>query len=177
MVSGYCVSYSGCLFARFFLNKVECDICDTSNNFIIVNNTCRCNLGYSFNATSLTCYHNCPSGTAPDTPGKCDDGGIDPGDGCDANCSVENGYVCTFNQTLSDLGLPAPSICNIKEDITITYLYAEKYINTNNFLIAFSLMPSQSGLDILSFSDNFQSNLPLASQKITFDPITSTLYF
>lgn len=42
--------------------------------------------------------------------------------------------------------------------------------------MAFLISPTQSGLTSSSFNNNFYTDIPLASQKITFDPTSSIIY-
>lgn len=82
MASTYCLPYPGCLTARYFLNNITCDVCDTSKNYIqLANFTCACNLGFILNMSTLICEDKCSDNIT--AFGKCDDGGIIPGDGCD----------------------------------------------------------------------------------------------
>lgn len=123
MASGYCLTFPGCKVAGYYLNIIACLTCDTANNFVKIdsNFSCKCQEGYFFNSTSNnTCYDICGDGIA--AYGKCDDGNNIPGDGCDATCNVENGYYCSNNYTSP--GVPGISVCVLKEDISVTYLYA-----------------------------------------------------
>ena len=52
---------------------------------------CECNVGYIGNG--LTCDEDCGDGFIVGTE-TCDDGNADPGDGCSAQCIVEEGFVC-----------------------------------------------------------------------------------
>jgi hypothetical protein len=83
MASGYCLTYPGCLVAGYYFNIIACQSCDTAHNFIQVlsNFTCTCNSGYFLNNTNVTCNDICGDGIT--AYGKCDDGNIIPGDGCD----------------------------------------------------------------------------------------------
>ena len=56
-------------------------------------NTCDCPAGYSLNTVDNLCNH-CGDDRLSDSEG-CDDGNTDPGDGCSATCSVEDGWECT----------------------------------------------------------------------------------
>jgi cysteine-rich repeat protein len=98
MASGYCLPYPGCLNATKFNNNISCDACDIGNYFIMKDNsTCDCQLGFQLNmsANPVVCYHNCPNGIAPNVSGMCDDGNTNSSDGC-TNCTVDEGYYCTF---------------------------------------------------------------------------------
>ena len=54
--------------------------------------TCMISPGYRFSL----CRKTCGNGYLESDLGEmCDDNNIDNGDGCDANCKVENGYNCT----------------------------------------------------------------------------------
>jgi hypothetical protein len=56
MASTYCLPYPGCLTARYFLNNITCDVCDTAKNYIQLGNfTCACNLGFILNISTLIC--------------------------------------------------------------------------------------------------------------------------
>lgn len=175
MASGFCLPYPGCLVAGWYNNIVACQICDTSKNFISVpsNYSCTCNIGYKLNATNnnLTCDDIC--GDNETAYGRCDDGGNnDPTDGCD-QCVVQNGYHCSYNVTN---GTSGRSYCVLKQDLTVSYLYAERHIGTNSFKMAFQISPAQPNLTSNSFDKNFNTTLPIASQKISCDPATNIIY-
>ena len=51
-----------------------------------------CNTGWSL-AENQTCLLNCGN-SERDSAEECDDGNLDPDDGCSDECTVENGYRC-----------------------------------------------------------------------------------
>ncbi|MCC6623360.1 MAG: DUF4215 domain-containing protein [Deltaproteobacteria bacterium] len=65
--------------------------------------TCRIEPGYSCTHTAIdgdgapdsACASTCGDGRLAPGVEACDDGGADPGDGCDAGCAVEDGWTCS----------------------------------------------------------------------------------
>ena len=51
LVSGFCLTYAGCIHAQLFNNLQVCTACDSSLNFIRNDTTleCECNEGYLYN--------------------------------------------------------------------------------------------------------------------------------
>jgi len=89
-------------------------------------------------ANPIVCYHNCGNGETPVGTGLCDDGNNMTGDGC-TNCTIDSGYHCTY-QIVNNV--PGVSNCTPKVNVVITYLYAQRFINSNHFIMAFSLSPT-----------------------------------
>ncbi len=143
LVTGFCLSYSGCILAEFYNNQVVCRTCDTDRNYIR-NNTdldCDCNYGYFKNSSApdiYLCSDIC--GDAIAAVGHCDDNNTDPGDGCDQDCNVENGWHCTTSYNASNY--PGLSYCVLISTVSINFLYAERIINSNKFKMAFSIEPA-----------------------------------
>lgn len=63
------------------------------------------------------------------------------------------------------------------QPITVTYLYAERYVVGNKFKMGFSMSPSQSGLTSSSFNNNFNTTIPVKTSTVTFDPDSSIIYY
>jgi cysteine-rich repeat protein len=99
-------------------------VCDTALNYIRNDTTleCECNAGYLENTQNSTyfCYDVCGDGIT--AVGYCDDGNRDPGDGCDENCTVEDGFHCTT--TYNSTGDPSISKCVLITSVSVTFLYA-----------------------------------------------------
>jgi hypothetical protein len=61
--------------------------------------------------------------------------------------------------------------------VVVTYLYAERIVNTNQFLMAFSLSPAEANLTTTSFnSSNFDISLPIENEDIEYDPKAGIIY-
>jgi hypothetical protein len=55
-------------------------------------------------------------------------------------------------------------------DVTVKYLYAERKVNSNKFVMKFSISPVRSTLTSTSFdSSNFVTNMPIQNTKISYD--------
>ena len=66
----------------------------------------------------------------------CDDGNVINGDGCTANCTIEDSYVCMNASTTT------PSICSYNGTIALGLDYAEKDPNSNSLTLTYKLEPT-----------------------------------
>ena len=87
---------------------------------------------------------------------------------------MESGYHCSPTNPNDNSSI---SKCVLITSVSVTYLYAERTVNTNKFTMAFKLSPPQPNLNAASFtSSNFKTTLPVQNQAISYDPATGTVY-
>ena len=77
------------------ISHTECISCDYSLGYVLDTGHCVCEVGFSYSGSS--CDEICGDGRLSFM--GCDDGNTNNGDGCDENCTVESGYVCTGGTT------------------------------------------------------------------------------
>ena len=81
--------------------NATCTTCLTYNSVALRGICTACSAGYE--VYNELCWLKCGN-TVYDSPEECDDGNINPGDGCSATCTVEPGYTCIgFPSTCSSV--------------------------------------------------------------------------
>ena len=81
----------------------------------------------------------------------CDDGNLIEGDGCDANCTVEQHYVCNNGTPFT------PSICSYVGPVDFFLDTAFKYPTSNSMNLTYNISPTGPLLVITNGSTDFTS--------------------
>ncbi|KRX07476.1 Insulin-like growth factor binding protein, N-terminal [Pseudocohnilembus persalinus] len=107
-----------------------------------------CPQGYQSNAQQqpAVCQEICGDGLRVDPSTECDDGNTDNGDGCDGNCTIEQGWTCSGGS------YSQPDTCINENPKQLTYKVKQQKAENNYD----NLYENESMDFLIEFSDSFE---------------------
>lgn len=83
----------------------------------------------------------------------CDDGNVESGDGCSADCKMEADFVCT------GATWAAPSVCSYAMPINFNLVDITKNLEQNTIEVVFQIEPALASLDSIDFLQAITTNI------------------
>mgnify|MGYP000887736064 CR=1 FL=1 len=129
---------------------------DANGNCIAVSSTCT--TGFTYNGTA--CHEICGDGVLFDL--DCDDGNLESGDGCSAECAIETNFTCQGGSSST------PSKCSYNRPLEISLVATIKDLYANAINFTLKITPVLKVLKSIDFSLLLSSNLPSSSITGTY---------